>query len=247
MNEIVTYLTWDSDHWGITIGKVNCFRLNTDNANLIKESLSQEQWRCLYFLADATCPLTINLAHSLGFRFIDTRITLELELGKYNRQKIPFFTKKIERATEAKMHPLQSMAASSHNNTRFFKDQNFDQSRAEQLYSRWIERDLERGIIFVTKSDTESANAIDGYISCYISEGYIGHISLIAVNSSVRGQGVGNVLLQKALDYFWDNQCKRVVVPTQADNIAALRLYEKAGFCVTDSKVWFHHWSPTGT
>jgi ribosomal protein S18 acetylase RimI-like enzyme len=35
---------------------------------------------------------------------------------------------------------------------------------------------------------------------------------------------------------------KKIRVATQGANVAALKLYEKAGFRVCDVKIWFHKW-----
>ena len=35
---------------------------------------------------------------------------------------------------------------------------------------------------------------------------------------------------------------KKLIVVTQATNTSALRLYEKAGFRISDTKIWFHKW-----
>ena len=37
---------------------------------------------------------------------------------------------------------------------------------------------------------------------------------------------------------------KKIRVVTQGTNVAALKLYEKAGFRVCDVKIWFHRWFP---
>ena len=47
---------------------------------------------------------------------------------------------------------------------------------------------------------------------------------------SFRGNGLGNMLLQKALDQFKEQDLDNVVLQTQRNNPAAINMYGKFGF-----------------
>lgn len=53
---------------------------------------------------------------------------------------------------------------------------------------------------------------------CYLEDLY--------VNESVRGQGVGRALIEKAYEFASSKNCNRVYWVTQEDNTAARRLYD---------------------
>ena len=52
------------------------------------------------------------------------------------------------------------------------------------------------------------------------------------------------MLLNAAMSAAAKLGAKKIRVATQGTNVAALKLYEKAGFRVCDVKIWFHRWFP---
>jgi ribosomal protein S18 acetylase RimI-like enzyme len=61
-----------------------------------------------------------------------------------------------------------------------------------------------------------------------------GHLARLAVRSDAQKKGIGYTLVYDLLDQFKKRGVSRVTVNTQQDNIASLRLYEKAGFISTN-------------
>lgn len=57
-----------------------------------------------------------------------------------------------------------------------------------------------------------------------------GHLARLAVRTDAQKKGIGYTLVYDLLDQFKKRGVSRVTVNTQQDNIASLRLYEKAGF-----------------
>jgi dTDP-4-amino-4,6-dideoxy-D-galactose acyltransferase len=45
-----------------------------------------------------------------------------------------------------------------------------------------------------------------------------------------------------SLGWFAQHGCDRVQVVTQGRNLAAQRLYQRAGFLTADLKLWYHKW-----
>lgn len=68
------------------------------------------------------------------------------------------------------------------------------------------------------------------------------YIDLIAVHREFRGRGLGQALIQKAIDYAYQHD-KKLFVVTQIENIAANRLYQKMGFLSQSVALLYHkHW-----
>ena len=83
-----------------------------------------------------------------------------------------------------------------------------------------------------------------GYITCRIiniENTPVGIIDLFAVKRSWRGHGIGSRLLDAALSRL-SSKTSSVHVATQAQNIAAIRLYERKGFRIIDSEATLHKW-----
>lgn len=70
----------------------------------------------------------------------------------------------------------------------------------------------------------------------------------IRVDKPYRRRGIGGILLQKADMYARNNNIDRMLLHTTAENIAAMTLFKKAGYHVTENsgdrltlmkKIWF--------
>lgn len=61
-----------------------------------------------------------------------------------------------------------------------------------------------------------------------------GHLARLAVRSDAQMKGIGYKLVYDLLNQFKKRGVSRVTVNTQQDNLASLRLYEKAGFTNTN-------------
>lgn len=60
-----------------------------------------------------------------------------------------------------------------------------------------------------------------------------GHLARLAVTPSCQGQGVGSALLTDLLTQMRRRSARKITVNTQQNNIASLKLYQKAGFHLT--------------
>jgi ribosomal protein S18 acetylase RimI-like enzyme len=67
------------------------------------------------------------------------------------------------------------------------------------------------------------------------------YLAGLSVDEEVRGEGVGGIILNKAINMARQRGCKRVVLDVALDNPGARRLYERTGFKVFNkiSFPWF--------
>jgi len=92
-----------------------------------------------------------------------------------------------------------------------------------------IERDCEINPagVFVA----EAAGEVVGYITTVLdSYTRIGRIPNLAVDPGYQGQGIGQMLIERALDYFRENDMAMAKIETLAQNERGQRLYPKMGF-----------------
>jgi N-acetylglutamate synthase-like GNAT family acetyltransferase len=83
------------------------------------------------------------------------------------------------------------------------------------------------------------ANAIVGTVSAH-PEGKALHIRSMAVQPSMRGRGIGKLLLQRVEKFAAANAYKRLILNTTPFLASATRLYERFGFRATGSeRDWF--------
>lgn len=229
-------LDWDSSFWGFPIARYALNRLDDDGAALIDRECRRLGVSCVYFLAEPSCWQTVCKAAEHGFRFVDFRVDFERSIDEDFSAVQGECS--IRLAEETDLPVLRQMAIASHEDSRFFKDPRFQRAKAGEMFARWIDRDFSRHTVLVgTSGDT-----LTGYITCVLEDSGAGRIGLIAVAGSHRGKGIGRVLVDSALAFFAYKQVSSVHVATQAGNVPAMRLYEKSGFCVRETGIWFHKW-----
>lgn len=68
-----------------------------------------------------------------------------------------------------------------------------------------------------------------GLITWFVA-GTEAEIRALAVDPRLRGRGVGGLLLREATDVLWESGVRRAWLVTTNDNLAALGLYQKAGW-----------------
>lgn len=239
MSEVCSLLPWDSSHWGFPIGRVTGHTLTGQTAKEALRWCSENKIRCLYFAADGACPHTLENAWANGFRLVDVRVDLERTPAEVAGSEPPHIS--CREATADDLPALVQLARAAHEDTRFFKDTNFDRARAADLYALWVARDLRERRVFVAEPPGEAKRML-GYVSAGEEGDKEGRIGLIAVDPAARGRGVGRLLVRHALASFRARGVQSVRVATQGTNVPALRLYENCGFKAADVKVWFHRW-----
>jgi glycosyltransferase involved in cell wall biosynthesis/ribosomal protein S18 acetylase RimI-like enzyme len=224
-------LTWDTEFWEFPVARVTKDRLSEDEASRVADWCDADAVRCAFLLAAADDDETAAAAEAVGFRPVDTRMTLERQGGPIEGDAYPV---RIRPAKPDDREGVVALARRGHGDTRFFFDRGFPRQRAAELYERWIDRgfDEDDRQLIVAERDGEIA----GYIVLVDGPPTI---DLIAVTDPARGSGVGSALVDAAIRRYPASPLR---VITQARNVQAMRLYEKAGFRVLKSEVWYHRW-----
>ncbi len=232
-----TVLPWDSEFFGFRIGRLATSRLTPGSLRATLAWAAAEKLRCAYFFAQADDAETLVLAHEGGFRFVDMRMELAVDLpAALDRPASPV----LRAAVAADLPDLEALARISHDDTRFFKDPAFPADRSAELYAAWIRRDFQRHRILVA---TDESGHIAGYVTCQTENApAIGRIGLIAVAETARRRGLGRALVTGALQWFHGEGLRHVRVVTQASNVPAQRVYQSLGFRTAETGATFHRW-----
>lgn len=233
------YLAWDSAHFGQRIAKVTAVSLTPDTVQAIETWARQQQIDGLYLLLEASDYAAIHLAEANQFHLADLRLTM---LCSQLVVPAPKPTAVAIRLSQPEDLPaLQQIAATVHQNTRFFQDPHFDRQASQALYAAWITNSCQGQAQAVWVAE-EAATRPLGYLSCHLGPDGRGNIGLVGVAPEAQGKGIGGQLLRQALHWFAAEGATAVDVVTQGDNMAAQRLYQRYGFFSQRLQLWYHRW-----
>ena len=104
--------------------------------------------------------------------------------------------------------------------------------------SRHVDEDIEANLtgVFVA----EEFGKVLGYISTRVDyDSGKGRIPNLAVDQSVRGQGIGRLLIEHALDYFRREGMSFAMIETMDNNPVGQHLYPSCGFVETCRQIHF--------
>lgn len=230
-------LEWDSAFFGVPVGQG---QVETPvEVEAVDAWAEREGIRCVYLLVPAGRFAATQAAEARGFFQTGFRVTCACEAPFKVETAVGADGVVIRPVCPSDVHELKRIAATSHSDTRFYADGNFPRASCDRLYETWIERSCEGWADQVLVAER---NGLHGYISLHLRANGQGTIGLFAVASHARRMGIGRALVHSALDWFAGRNVRRVSVATQAQNIAALHLYQRAGFMVCSVDLWLHKW-----
>ncbi|HEX2033074.1 MAG TPA: GNAT family N-acetyltransferase [Chloroflexota bacterium] len=190
------------------------------------------------FRAPAADFEAIWAAEGAGLRLVDVGVdsTIDLEAAPGARWQALPGEGAVRPAREADLSGLQDLAAGAFVLSRFAADPFFSPSQVEAFHRAWV-ANLYRGLAQATLV-REVDGQVAGFVTCAL-HGQEGRIPLIATGAGYRRRGLGRSLVEAALGWFAGAGARLVRVKTQAHNYAALALYHRAGFTVTQTELTF--------
>jgi ribosomal protein S18 acetylase RimI-like enzyme len=225
MTDVCTFevLPWDSEFFGFRVGRLYAESLTPEVAAEAKQWCHDNDISCLYFLGTAE-----SMDKPGGFYFVDERVTC-----RWDARPVEKTSPSVRPFEPADLAALQDIARSSHRDTRFYRDPEFDRGRCDELYATWITRSCQGGADTVLVATDRGQPA--GYLTCCGNS-----IGLVAIAESARGRGLGTQLVTAAQRYFYDSGAVCADVVTQGRNQAARALYLRCGFRLVNSQHWYH-------
>lgn len=215
-------MAWDTEFWKMRVGRAT-------HLDGLGQWAVDNTVGLMCLLVDADEPEEIQRAENNGYRFMDARVTLTMATTpRLSWARMAY----AEDSTK-----LQAIAREAFHLTRFYADPTLDDSRCDDLYAEWT-RSLCAGaasVVLVVEKDGEAV----GYVTVNV-DGNTSEIGLVAVHADYRGQHLGTVLVNGAIDWAASHDAKTMSVVTQGRNVGALRTFEGCGFRVSNTSLWFH-------
>jgi len=239
-NRICEYLEWDSQFFERRIARANVSYLSDEVVAEINIWCRLHDVECLYFLASSADQRTVKLAQENAFRFVDVRVTLDLQRGKPCEGSDNRSGLRLRNAVESDIPALRALARNGYRDSRFYYDGNFPSRQCDELYETWIENSC-RGWASNVLVAGEGED-VDGYLTCHLPNSGSGQIGLVGVSEKAQGKGIGKDLVSHAIGWFVRQGIEDISVVTQGRNVRAQRLYQSCGFATRSVELWFHRW-----
>ncbi|HXV43100.1 MAG TPA: GNAT family N-acetyltransferase [Anaerolineae bacterium] len=244
MSRLFELLPWDSEFFGLPIGRVIPTRLDESSAATLQAEVQAEGVCCLYFEAEANDPTTVAVAERHGFHLVDVRVVLEHPFD-HRPAPVPRYPVPAELIIgpprDDELDRLQDISAQIGLTSRFNFDKNIGVERSERLYRLWIEKACQGMADVVLVARWLPAGDAVGLITCTLRHG-MADIQLAGVHLDHRQRNVGTGLVQAALDWAKAQGVPKMQVVTQARNVPAQRLYQQMGFFTRSVTLYYHKW-----
>lgn len=244
MTELLEQLPWDSEFFGLVVGRVAPSQLDGARMTALLSEAQACGFRCLYFEADPNDPTTVALVEQHGFHLVDVRVVLEHPFDD-RPAPVPRYPVSpdlvIGSAGEDEIPRLQDISVQIGYTSRFYFDKNFGPAQSERLYRLWIENACKGFADIALVARWHQAGEAVGLITCTLRDG-ISHIQLAGVHVDHRKRSVGTGLVQAALDWAKAQGARSMQVVTQARNVPAQRLYQQMGFFTKSMTLYYHKW-----
>ena len=122
--------------------------------------------------------------------------------------------------------------------SRFRLDRCFAPAVCDEMYGIWLDRSCRREIadlVLIAKL----GGVLAGLTTVRFSKP-VARIGLVSVTPLLQGHGIGRQMLLHVLREAARAGCVELAVATQMQNIAAVRLYQSAGFRPFELLHWYH-------
>ena len=234
----LTFLAWDSQFFGLKIGKISITPASADSLNTVLETARIHHYDLIYAFTDVRVILPISTLQTYNGRFVDHKLVYEHTLISTDspafQQTICVFTANDDPGR------LYELAYQSGEYSRFRVDPAIGETNFQRLYGQWVDNSISGGIadaIFVW----QTSGLPKGFITVK-KRGDTGVIGLIAADIQHRGQGIGTALVNHVKAYAAESGLARLDVVTQGRNTLACRFYEKNQFVVKSELNVYHLW-----
>lgn len=227
----VTGMTWDSDFFGLRIGRVDV--ASEEDAMLLSSQADslKECFDLIYVFA----------RHGLAFSGRYAKLVDEKTV--YTMEGIPCLEANcnviVWDCKRGMTEDLLHLALVSGQYSRFRLDDRFPEGSYERLYSRWMEQSVNQAL--ATEVFCYMVEDVPrGLVTLDRKDG-VGTIGLVAIHEDFQHRGIGSAMMQHVIAYSKKTQVDKLTVATQLGNNPACKLYEKSGFKVQSvTDVW--HW-----
>lgn len=236
-------LPWDSDHFGINVGRIESLELSDDELSQCLLQARKAQLDLVYWTTMAGRVPAAQLMEQFRGQLVDIKTTYAINVADIlelsSQAALPFRIE--EHPCGPASSELRSVAVQSGVYSRYRVDSRLPSHVLRTLYETWIERSTWQEIADVVFTAINSDNKHVGLLTLRIA-GEESQIGLLGVDGSFRRLGIARMLINACHHWVAERAVRSVSVVTQGNNHAACSFYERCGYRVRDRKNVFHFW-----
>ena len=238
-------LPYDSDFFGLKIGKYALTPDGISNFETIKHLIKKSDYDLVYFFCDVSLSEKISI-NEFDCQFVDTQLNLKMEIPQ-DIVKLDFtIVTNNNLSSFTSLEELYMLSDEVAMVSRFSYDKNIELKKVKDLYRRIIDNSLSKkfgeGIIL----EIDTANRVTGLFVVGSSSIYpdcnIGKEILIAVKKEPRVKGIGKKLFCKFLNYCKNNGIKEIFTKVSIKNLNSINFHMSLGYKVFKIENVYHVW-----
>ncbi len=233
----IDLLEWDSDFFGVRIGRVSLDGAGPKELAGVDEEARDLGVQCLYGTLDASLASEVTtsyLAQRFGYRLVEVSQLFARPAGPYIPPKPT--TASVRRGTLDDVVHLESAFDALAPWSRYGADPRFGHDAARRMHRAWVERaarEADERLLAIA----EDESGIIGVSTNVWSP--TPRVDFMGVTKP--GSGAAQALMGALMDWAGDTR-ETQAGPCAARNIAVLRYVEGCGFRVSRVQYMFHRW-----
>ncbi|QLB17075.1 histone acetyltransferase [Mannheimia varigena] len=169
-----------------------------------------------------------------GFQFVEGEIEFALELANFSPKMTACTPAELAALTE-----LKSLFGSAFPNSRF-RPPYFSLQENQRFYQKWIEAAVKGEFDDICLVQKNAQGQIQGGVTVRLEQHQHAKIGLLTIAPNFQKQGIGSALLNAAASWAKQQNVKQLNIATQTNNLAAIRLYQRAGASIQAVNYWFY-------
>ena len=242
MNKLLQFnhLEWDSSFFGLDVFQFACSGLSSNGIRSFLRTISCKNKLLVYFQSrDFLFRQHSSYRSGLRITYEGVQMTYAMDLSGTTHSSslsAPLLGRYLP---ESNFQQLFDLSVEAGQFSRFKKDLAIPYSDFLKLYNQWTKKSV-AGIMADEIFVRYFKGRIVGFASVKRTSAVGAQISLIAVNPSDRGLGVGKDLVKAVQHWCSCHSIRRLLVSTQGDNLLARSFYTNCGFSVSDVSYMSH-------
>lgn len=232
MGELIEFLPWDTEFFGVPIGRVDLGGAGAEQLRAIDTEARADGIACLYGTLEPVDETTSYLAQAFGHRLVEVGITYERPPGPL---AAPPTDSQVRPGTPDDLPELQPAIKTMAAWSRFATDPHFGPDAAYRMHLAWVERAARDGAerALYVAHDEAGLTGLGTF-----TRSPVPHIDIVGVTRP--GTGAADALIAAMVE--WAGNCRTEAGAAAARNIAVLRWLDRNGFRACRTRYTFHCW-----